>query len=93
VVEARNELIKARGGDPFREDALPRAVIRFKQGFGRLVRSAGDTGRVVVLDPRLVTKFYGRAFLSAIPEAVAERMRVVRTDSEYAPFDADYPVD
>lgn len=73
IVEARGERIKERGGDPFRDDALPRAVIRFKQGFGRLIRSAGDRGRVVVLDPRIVTTGYGRAFLSAVPEGVPVR--------------------
>lgn len=93
IVEARNELIKERGGDPFREDSLPRAVIRFKQGFGRLIRSAGDFGRVVVLDPRIVTKFYGRAFLGAIPEGVVERMQVRRQDVSDASAVADYPVD
>ncbi len=93
VVEARNELIKERGGDPFRDDSLPRAVIRFKQGFGRLIRSAGDHGRVVVLDPRIVTKFYGRAFLAAIPEGVAERMHVRRPGAPDIETVADYPVD
>lgn len=68
--EARTELIRARGGDPFRADAIPRAVIRFKQGFGRLIRSASDRGRVVVLDPRLVTARYGRIFLNALPDGV-----------------------
>lgn len=70
LVQARHEAIKARGGNPFREDTLPRAVIRFRQGFGRLVRSATDTGRVVVLDSRIVTKSYGRQFLSALPEGL-----------------------
>jgi hypothetical protein len=70
VVEARGERIRERGGDPFRDDALPRAVIRFKQGFGRLIRSAGDRGRVVVLDPRILTTGYGRAFLEAVPPGV-----------------------
>ena len=52
------------------EDALPRAIIRFKQGFGRLIRSSEDRGRVVVLDPRLVTTRYGGLFLKALPEGV-----------------------
>lgn len=73
VVEARGERIRERGGDPFRDDALPRAVIRFKQGFGRLIRSSQDRGRVVVLDPRIVTAGYGRAFLAAVPEGVVIR--------------------
>ena len=70
IVQARHELIEARGGKPFFEDSLPRAVLRFKQGFGRLVRSSTDEGRVVVLDPRIVTKRYGRMFLDALPEGV-----------------------
>ena len=75
IVEARNELIKERGGDPFRDDSLPRAVIRFKQGFGRLIRSSSDSGRVVVLDPRIITTGYGKAFRNAIPTGV-ELIRV-----------------
>jgi ATP-dependent DNA helicase DinG len=71
LTEARLERIRAKGGDPFREDQLPRAVIRFKQGVGRLIRSHADRGRVVVLDPRIVTRGYGRAFLRALPEGVA----------------------
>ena len=70
LTEARLERIKDRGGDPFREDSIPRAVIRFKQGFGRLVRSHADRGRVVVLDPRIVTKAYGRKFLESLPAGV-----------------------
>ncbi len=70
LTEARLELIQSRGGNPFMEDSLPRAIIRFKQGFGRLIRSKTDRGRVVVLDPRIVTARYGRAFLAALPEGV-----------------------
>lgn len=70
LTEARMERITERGGNPFREDSLPRAVIRFKQGFGRLVRSSTDTGRVVVLDPRLRTARYGSLFMRALPHGV-----------------------
>ena len=70
IVQARHEMIEERGGRPFFEDQVPRAVIRFKQGVGRLIRSADDAGRVVVLDPRIVTKGYGRAFQAALPEGV-----------------------
>lgn len=70
LTEARLERIKSRGGDPFREDQMPRAVIRFKQGVGRLIRSHADRGRVVVLDPRILTRAYGRAFLRALPEGL-----------------------
>ncbi|MFG0258542.1 MAG: ATP-dependent DNA helicase [Phycisphaerales bacterium JB043] len=74
VVEARGEAIRERGGDPFMDDALPRAVLRFKQGIGRLIRSGDDSGRIVVLDPRVVTKRYGRMFLGAIPDSVPVRI-------------------
>lgn len=70
LTEARLERIREKGGDPFMEESLPRAVTRFKQGFGRLIRSATDRGRVAVLDPRLVTKPYGRLFLKALPPGV-----------------------
>jgi len=70
IVEARGERIKQQGGDPFRDDALPRAVIRFKQGFGRLIRSASDHGQVIVLDPRIVKTGYGKSFQRAIPRGV-----------------------
>lgn len=86
LTQARLDLIKQRGGDPFFDDSLPRAVIRFKQGFGRLVRSRNDSGRVVVLDPRIITKGYGRAFLAALPEGVP----VERAGRHAADFD-DFP--
>ncbi|MHC4306887.1 MAG: ATP-dependent DNA helicase, partial [Planctomycetota bacterium] len=76
LFEARSERIKQRGGDPFRDDQIPRAVIRFKQGVGRLIRSTTDTGRIVVLDPRIGTKWYGRKFLESLPEGV----RVIALD-------------
>jgi len=70
LMEARHERIKQRGGDPFMDDQVPNAVIRFKQGVGRLIRSTTDVGQVVVLDPRIVTKGYGRRFLASLPEGV-----------------------
>ncbi len=73
IVQARHELIESRGGRPFHQDSLPRAIIRFKQGFGRLIRSSSDEGRVVVLDARIVTKPYGRLFFEALPEGLEPR--------------------
>ena len=70
LVEARQELIKESGENPFMKDQLPRAVIRFRQGIGRLIRSSDDKGDVSILDSRVVRKFYGGAFLSALPEGV-----------------------
>lgn len=69
IEEARVEEIQRRGGDPFREHALPQAVIKLKQGFGRLIRSKTDRGAVVLLDSRTANKFYGRVFLESLPPA------------------------
>ena len=68
VVAARLKRIKDKGGDPFKQYSLPEAVLKFRQGFGRLIRSQTDEGIVVVLDSRLVNKWYGRMFLRSLPE-------------------------
>jgi len=67
LIEARSEFLKSLGRDPFKELLLPEAVIRFKQGFGRLIRSKGDRGIVILLDDRVIEKYYGRFFLSSLP--------------------------
>jgi len=72
LVEARLERIEQTGGDPFSEYSLPEAVLKFRQGVGRLIRTAADEGIVVILDNRVVTKHYGRAFLGALPECPVE---------------------
>ena len=69
VTAAQCEAIVARGGDAFTEYMLPHASLRLKQGFGRLIRSGTDRGVVVIADPRIVTKRYGRGLLEALPPA------------------------
>ena len=74
LIEARLEQIEARGGDPFSEYSLPEAILKLRQGVGRLIRTATDEGIIVILDNRVVTKAYGRAFLRALPECPVEVM-------------------
>jgi ATP-dependent DNA helicase DinG len=72
LVAARIEAIKQAGGNAFAEYQLPEAVLKLKQGFGRLIRTAEDRGTVVILDPRMLTKPYGRVFLESLPPATVE---------------------
>lgn len=70
VIEARLEAIEKRGGNSFWELLLPDAVLRLKQGFGRLIRRKSDRGIVLIMDSRIITKPYGRIFLSSLPETL-----------------------
>lgn len=67
LLQARLDAIRQGGGNPFRDYQLPESVIKFRQGFGRLIRRATDRGIVVVLDPRIKSKPYGRTFLESLP--------------------------
>ncbi|MEW6545409.1 MAG: helicase C-terminal domain-containing protein [Bacillota bacterium] len=67
LVEARCEHLRSLGKDPFREYTLPRAAIKLKQGFGRLIRTRSDRGAVVILDHRVATRYYGRYLMRALP--------------------------
>ncbi|MFG0332291.1 MAG: ATP-dependent DNA helicase [Maioricimonas sp. JB049] len=68
LLEARVERIRQRGGNPFMEYQVPEAAIKLRQGFGRLIRTRTDTGQVVILDPRMLTKQYGRIFRDSLPD-------------------------
>lgn len=72
LTEARCDRIREAGGRPFEDLSIPNAVLMFRQGIGRLIRSKSDTGIIVVLDPRVVTKYYGRSFLNSIPKCPIE---------------------
>jgi ATP-dependent DNA helicase DinG len=72
LIEARIEAIEARGGNSFGEFSLPEAILKFRQGVGRLIRTKSDTGIVVVLDNRVLAKQYGQAFLDALPKCPVE---------------------
>ncbi|KRG67067.1 helicase [Stenotrophomonas terrae] len=67
VFEARLDAIRRQGGNPFRDEQLPQAVIALKQGVGRLIRSETDRGVLVLCDPRLLSRSYGRVFLDSLP--------------------------
>ncbi len=68
LLQARLEAIRESGGNPFQDYQLPEAIIKLRQGFGRLIRTRRDTGMVVILDSRILTKQYGRKFLESLPE-------------------------
>src|SRR5204863_6808624 len=72
LIEAKLELIEARGGDPFTEYSLPEAVLKLRQGVGRLIRTKSDKGIIVILDNRIVTKPYGRGCMQALPKCPLE---------------------
>ena len=80
-MQARLALIRRAGGDPFRDYQLPQAVLALRQGVGRLIRGYGDYGVVMICDPRLTTRGYGRVFLESLPP-----MPVVRSAAEACAF-------
>lgn len=76
LVEARHAAITANGGNAFMERSVPEAILRLKQGIGRLIRTRSDSGAIAILDHRVLTKQYGRYFLRALPPMPLERVRI-----------------
>jgi ATP-dependent DNA helicase DinG len=72
LIEAKLEYIEANGGDPFTEYSLPEAILKLRQGVGRLIRTKTDEGIIVILDNRILSKSYGKAFLRALPHCPME---------------------
>ena len=81
LVQARADRVLAEGGKPFQDIAIPNAIIKFRQGIGRLIRSKTDKGIVVVLDSRICSKAYGKNFVDAIPTSRVERFCEEEIDS------------
>ncbi|PLR99718.1 ATP-dependent DNA helicase DinG [Bacillus sp. T33-2] len=79
LTEAKCEQIRKAGGNPFSDHALPEAVLRFKQGFGRLVRTSTDRGIIIVFDRRLLTSSYGKAFLDSVPNVPVKQYSIDET--------------
>ena len=73
LTEARMEDITARGGNSFRDYSLPEALLKFRQGVGRLIRSKTDTGIITLLDSRITAKYYGEQFMLALPAKAPRR--------------------
>lgn len=87
LAEARSDAIKERGGNPFFELTLPDAVIKFRQGIGRLIRKADDRGSITILDARIVAKQYGQQFLAALPKRSFERISKRTRDWAFQPVE------
>ncbi|GAB3349129.1 ATP-dependent DNA helicase [Lysobacter tyrosinilyticus] len=90
VFEARLEAIRRNGGNPFRDEQLPQAVIALKQGAGRLIRSESDRGVLVLCDPRITSKSYGKVFLDSLPPLPKTR-RIEDVAAFFAPEPAPVP--
>jgi ATP-dependent DNA helicase DinG len=95
IIQARTEAITAQGKDPFFGYSLPNAIVKFKQGFGRLIRNKKDRGCIVCLDSRILTKNYGKQFLNSLPECqqlcipmaqLPEQMRAFYKRTHYLTF-------
>lgn len=86
IIEARMEAIERRGGNAFLEYSLPQAVIKLKQGFGRLIRKKTDFGSVFIFDKRIIEKYYGRIFLQSLPDTRIVQGKFAAIQNEVTAF-------
>ena len=86
ITEAKCEHIRDNGGNPFNDLTLPDALIKFRQGVGRLIRNKTDRGLVTILDSRVLAKAYGREFLGSLPTAAYERLDRNNRENLFRPF-------
>ncbi len=86
VTEARSEWIRDHGGSPFNELTLPDALIKFRQGAGRLIRTATDKGVITILDSRILAKTYGQLFLDSLPQNQFTKLTRENREEQFRPF-------
>jgi ATP-dependent DNA helicase DinG len=86
VAQARAEWIRERDGNPFNELTLPDALVQFRQGIGRLIRTQTDRGLVTILDSRVLVKSYGRLFLECLPKRDYQRLTKENRETRFKPF-------
>jgi ATP-dependent DNA helicase DinG len=86
ITEARCDHIRDRGGNPFNELTLPDALIKFRQGVGRLIRTATDRGLITILDSRVLAKSYGRLFIDCLPQPDCAIMTRETRNERFRPF-------
>lgn len=86
ITEARSDAIRERGGSAFNELTLPDALMKFRQGVGRLIRTATDRGVISILDARVLSKSYGRLFLDSLPNPEFTALRRENRQTQFIPF-------
>jgi len=86
IAEAQSERIRDEGGNPFNDLTLPDALIKFRQGVGRLIRNQTDRGLITILDARILAKTYGRYFIEGLPQPEFTRLTRENRDTEFRPF-------
>jgi ATP-dependent DNA helicase DinG len=86
VTEARCDHLREEGGNPFQELTLPDALMKFRQGVGRLIRSASDRGVITLLDARVLAKTYGRLFLDSLPQPAFTPLTRANREEKFRPF-------